>query len=365
MNFVKTQFSNLTGNSRLTFHISAPKVLRGRFTLYVLRFTLYALLLCLASPAAAQTPADANAELFLKAPQGQPLTVGDRVTLRLEVTHPADSQVTLPEVPEQWGPFEVVEQSPPETVENDNGTTTSGKDIVVTLFEPGEYQTPPLVVTHSMADGSQEELGTPVVQLTITSILTDDTELRDLKPQAELPLPPIWPWVVATILLSIFVLGLLAGVALWLYDRRRRRAGLELAPVPFVDPRPPEVIALTELDRIEGLNLPARNEIKEHYSLVDVCLRRYIEGRYQIPALEQTSAELRTAFRKSGTLAEDAAEFMDIFSESDLVKFARYVPHADNVNNLVNRARHIVHVTTPEVVAAPEEPAALEAEVMP
>lgn len=358
MNFVKTQFSNLTRNSRLTFHALGRSLPWGSFT-------LFALLLCLVPPAAAQTPADANAEFFLKAPQDQPLTVGDRVTLRLEVTHPADSQVTLPQVPEQWGPFEVVEQTPPEAVENDNGTTTSGKDIVVTLFEPGEYQTPPLVVTHSMADGSQEELGAPVVQLTITSILTDDTELRDLKPQAELPLPPIWPWVVATILLSIFVLGLLAGVALWLYDRRRRRASFELAPVPFVDSRPPEVIALTELDRIEGLNLPARNEIKEHYSLVDICLRRYIEGRYQIPALEQTSAELRTAFRKSGTLAEDAAEFMDIFSESDLVKFARYVPHVDNVNNLVNRARHIVHVTTPQVVTAPEEPAALEAEVMP
>jgi hypothetical protein len=365
MNFVKTQFSNLTPSLRLAFHVSGRSLPLRRFTFLALRLTLYVLLLCLTSPAAAQTPADANAEFFLKAPQDQPLTVGDRITLRLEVTHPADSQVALPQVPEQWGPFEVVEQTAPEIVENDDGTTTSGKDIVVTLFEPGQYQTPSLVVTHSKADGSQEELGAPVVQLTITSILTDDTELRDLKPQAELPLPPIWPWVVATILLSIFVLGLFAGLGLWLYDRQRRRADLELVPVPFVDTRPPEVIALTELDRIEGLNLPARNEIKEHYSLVDVCLRRYIEGRYQIPALEQTSTELRTAFRKSATRAEDAAEFMDVFLESDLVKFARYVPHVDNVNGLVNRARHLVHTTTPKVIETPEESVVLEAEVMP
>jgi hypothetical protein len=364
MNFVKTKFSNLTPGLRLAFHLSGRSFPLRHFTLLALRLTLYVLLFYIAAPVSAQTPADANAEFFLKAPQDQPLTVGDRITLRLEVTHPADSQVILPQVPKQWGPFEVVEQTMPEIVENDDGTTITGKDIVVTLFEPGRYQTPSLVVTHSRADGSQEELGTPVVQLTITSILTDDTELRDLKPQAELPLPPIWPWVVATILLSIFVLGLLAGLGLWLYDRWRRRARLELAPVPIVDTRPPEVIALTELDRIEGLSLPARNEIKEHYSLVDVCLRRYIEGRYQIPALEQTSAELHAAFRKSAIRAEDAAEFMDIFSESDLVKFARYVPHVDNVNNLVNRARQLVHTTTPKVVEVPEEPAALEAEVM-
>jgi hypothetical protein len=124
------------------------------------------------------------------------------------------------------------------------------------------------------------------------------------------------------------------------------------------------VIAYSELDRIEALNLPARNQIKEHYSLVDVCLRRYIEGRYQIPALEQTRAELRSAFRRSPVLAEDAAEFMDIFSESDLVKFARYVPHADNVKGLVNRARAVVVATTPKVEPV-AEPMAPEPEVTP
>ncbi|MBI1879073.1 MAG: hypothetical protein HYR94_12785 [Chloroflexi bacterium] len=281
------------------------------------------------------------------------------MTLRLEVNHPIDSRAVLPEVGEQWGPFEVVDQTEPETIDNNDGTATTGKDIVVTLFEPGEFQTPSLVVTHRQPDGSVEELGAPVIQLKITSVLTDDTELRDLKPQADLALPPIWPWVVAIMLLSMFIIGLLVGLGLWLYDRRRKRAGLELAPVPFVDTRPPEVIAYTELDRIEALNLPARNQVKEHYSLVDVCLRRYIEGRYEIPALEQTSAEVRAAFRRSPTRAEDAAEFMNIFLESDLVKFARYVPHADNVNSLINRARTIVTVTTPivetsEVLAAPE-----------
>jgi hypothetical protein len=354
MNFIKTQISNLMANP--LSHISHPPshISILRFTLYA--FLLSSFLLCFTSPSLAQSPDDARVEFFLKAAEDQPLTIGDRITLRLEVTHPLDSQVVLPRLPEQWGAFEVMDQTEPETTDNNDGTATTGKDIGVRVFELGEYQTPSLVINHQKVDGSVEELGAPVVQLTITSVLTDDTELRDLKPPAELPLPPIWPWVVGTILLSIFVLGLLAGLIFWLYDRRRRRAALQLAPVPFIDTRPPEVIALTELDRIEALNLPVHNQIKEHYSLVDLCLRRYIEGRYEIPALEQTSAELRTAFRKSPTLAEDAAEFMDIFTESDLVKFARYVPHADNVKGLVNRGRHVVQITTPEVVEEVEEP---------
>jgi hypothetical protein len=332
--------------------LASPKHHASRITLQILLIALF--LLSLAAPALAQSP-DARTKFFIKSPDPeQPLTVGDRMTLRLEVTHPIESQVVLPEVKETWGDFEVVDQTEPETIDNNDGTATTGKDIVVTLFEPGEFQTPSLVVTHRKPDGSLEELGTPVIPLKITSVLTEDLALRDLKPQADLPLPPIWPWVVASILLTIFILGLLAGVALLLYHRWKKRANLELAPAPFIDTRPPEVIAYTELDRIEALKLPARNQIKEHYSLVDVCLRRYIEGRYEIPALEQTSAELRSAFRRSPVLAEDAAEFMDIFSESDLVKFARYVPHADNVNGLINRARAVVAQTTPEVEAVAE-----------
>jgi hypothetical protein len=360
MNLVKTPLLNIT-------RAASTGGLRRCLNLQLLGFTflLFLTLVFFVSSAIAQAPLDANAEFFIKAPKDQPLTVGDRVTLRLEVTHPLDSRVVLPQVPEQWGQFEVVEQTDPEIIDNNDGTATTGKDIVVRLFEPGQYQTPSLVLTHRQADGGLEELGTPVIQLTITSVLTEDTELRDLKPPAELPLPPIWPWVVAGLLLGILGLGMLAGLALWLYDRRRKRTGLALAPAPFMDTRPPEVIALTELDRIEALNLPAHNQIKEHYSLIDICLRRYIEGRYEVPALEQTRDELRLAFRRSAALAEDAAEFMDILVESDLVKFARYVPHVDNVRGLVNRARNIVHVTTPKALETPEAPVGTEPEVMP
>ncbi len=353
MTFLKTCFSLVICSSRFTPHVS-------RLTLHVL---LTALLLFAFAPlpVAAQSP-DANAEFFLKSSEpDQSLTIGDRITLRLEVTHPLNSQVELPEVVEQWGPFEVLEQTEPEIVDNNDGTATTSKDIVVTVFEPGEFQTPSLVVTHSRADGSTEELGTPVIQLNITSVLTDDTTLRDLKPQAELTPPPIWPWLVAGLLLTILLLGLLAGVALWLYDRRRKRAQLELAPAPFIDTRPSEVIAYEELDRIEALNLVAHNQIKEHYFLVDLCLRRYIEGRYDFPALEQTRSEVQHSFRRTAAPVEHVAEFMSLFAESDLVKFARYIPQADNIHSLINRARGIVAMTTPSKVVVEPVTSELEA----
>ena len=79
-------------------------------------------------------------------------------------------------------------------------------------------------------------------------------------------------------------------------------------------------------------------------------------GRYNLPALEQTTGELRTAFRKSTVPMRDVAGFMSIFSESDLVKFARYQPQLDDVYSLVNRARTAVDATTP----APEVAGSVE-----
>ncbi len=310
------------------------------------------LLLLLSGPALAQGP-DAEVDFYL-APEEteQSLTVGDHITLRLEVKHPAGSQVVLPQLQREWQPFEVVEQTPPETIENGDGTATTGKEIIVTLFEPGQYLTPRLVVTHRPQDGSVEELAAPVISLNVTSVLTEDMELRDLKPQAMMAVPPLWPWVVGGLLLTILVTGSLAGAGLWVYHRWFRKSAPVDFPAPIIDTRPPELIAHAELDRIEALALPAQNRIKEHYSLVSDCLRQYIEGRYQIPALEQTSQELRTAFRRSNVAMPDVAGFMGILSESDLVKFARYRPGSDDVDNLVDRARTVVDTTTP-----PPEPA--------
>ncbi len=325
---------------------------------FLLNLTLVAALLLalIPLPAIAQEARDAEVEFYVRERPEGVLTVGDQVTLRLEVTHPSASRIVLPQLEREWGPFEVLDQAAPETVNHEDGTATTGKDIVVTLFQPGRFQTPPLVVTHRKPDGSLEELAAPVVQLRVTSVLTEESVLQDLKPQAAMVVPPLWPWIVGGLLLTMFLTGLLAGTGLWVYHRWQKRAAAPALAAPFVDTRPPEVIALSELDRIETLNLPAQNQVKEHYSLVDGCLRRYIEGRYQFPALEQTTGEIRTAFKKSALPIRVIGNFMSLLTESDLVKFARYVPPAEEVDRLIGRARAFIHATTPEPEPLPDTP---------
>lgn len=365
MNLLKVSDLNLINIFTVMFRVLCSVFRVSCFTLlqayrhYVSRNTQYAfhfifllsfglLLSYFAVPAAAQT-FDAKVNFFAVMPEDEkPFTVGDHITLRLEVIHPADSRVTLPNIPEEWEAFEVIGQTETVTVNNNDGTATTGKDIIVSLFEPGSYQTPRVVVTHFRADGSSEDLGAPVIPLTIESVLVEgDTELRDLKAQAEMPVPPVWPLIVAGFLLVITLAGLLVGAGLWLYRRRTQQVSMPIPLMPAVDNRPPEVIAYSELDRIEALNLPAKNQFKEHYTLVTDCLRRYVEGRYQIPALERTTSEMRTSFALASTPAEHVRDFLNVFMESDLVKFARYRPGAHQAYELIPTARTIVDATTP------------------
>jgi hypothetical protein len=113
---------------------------------------VYLLFVLITFQAQAQEPITASWET--DAPPEAGWTVGDPIPLRLRVTYPADFDVTLPELPAQWGPFEVREQTLLDTVQNDSGAVTAVREVKVTLWAPGEYETPPLTIHYRYAGGA-------------------------------------------------------------------------------------------------------------------------------------------------------------------------------------------------------------------
>jgi len=312
----------------------------------------------------AETPLEAEVEFYVQSRSSdQPLTVGDQLTFHLVVTHPTGARVALPQVDRAWGNFRVIEQTPPEEVDNNDGSATTSKNIIVTTFQPGYYKTPDLVITHRKPDGTIEELASPVIQLNVSSVITDseDDELRDLKNQANLAVPSIWLWVLGGVALVIILITLIIGARWWLARRQRKPVIIEeLLPPPVIDSRPPEVIALAELQRIEAMHLPIQQQWKEHYSLVSACMRQYLENRYKITALEQTTTEINHALRKNSLPIGHVSNLMGILHESDLVKFARYAPNEELAAELIKKAREGVILTT---VAKKEDVVMLEKSV--
>ena len=283
-----------------------------------------------------------------------PITVGDPVVYTLHAEHPADVTVHLPNLPAAWDTIEVLGQQPEPTHVTTDKLVQTTKQYTMTAFSVGDHTIRPLPVEYFLPDGQKAALESAPITLTVQSVATDTSllgqmDIRPLKPQAELPRPIVEEIAQgAGISLLPIVLILLA---LWLFVWRKRRA--VNATEAAIDHRLPEEIAYEELEHIQSLPLPEHNRMKEYYTLVADCLRRYAGRSYGIPAMDQTTAEFTTAMRKAHVDREHVSLFGDLFSESDLVKFAKHAPDVAEANQAVQRARRAIDVTKP--VRAPAE----------
>ena len=266
------------------------------------------------------------------------LTVGDPAKLTLEVTHPAGYQIFVPELGDAWGELEVLGQSTKSTETNADGSETTRQTIDAALFAPGDYWTPMLALTLSDPNGNLSQAMVEPVSLKVGSVLTEqDAEIRDIKPQASLPIPETWPLLALGALTFLVVAG---GGTWWLVHRRRNRS--------VVDNRTPEEIAVDELDLIGGQHLTEQGEFKEEYAQVTLCLWDYIERQYQVPAMDLTTSELKRTLRSTPMSEANAHSFVELFADCDLVKFAEFSPSVDAANQLIEQARQLVHVTAAE-----------------
>lgn len=258
-------------------------------------------------------------------------TVGDPIAITLSVNHPAGYFVIVPQLEQQWGDFTIAGQSPATTTDNGDGSETTSVTYDARLFAPGVFATPPLVYTVTDGTGNLYEFTAQPVGVTVNTVLVEgDADLRDIKPQAEIP-TATW--------LALLGIGLaLAAVAAGVVWFSRRRKVAPAAP----DTRTPYQRALDDLAEVDGLQLPAAGRFNEYYTLVSEGVRRYMGATYHIPVLERTTAEIQHDLR---TAAVDPAlrdQFVTFLQESDLVKFANFRPSLEDAAQLSAEARRIV-----------------------
>ncbi len=263
------------------------------------------------------------------------VTVGDPFTITLSASHSPEYHVMFPRVPSDWGEFEIRSQRPLPTVDNGDGTLRSSTAIEAILFKPGTHATPSLSVSVRRPDGTVIYRPARPIDVTVVSVLTpDDTEKRGIRPQADIPVPAVWPWAAG----GAAALGLLAvaGGYLW---RRKFMGDANLPPQPQTLPAE---VALAELDRIEALNLPAQGRFEEHYILVSNCLRQYIQRRFAIPALDLTTWQIKDMLTTRRSRGVDLRGFGHVLDESDLVKFARFLPVQDEAMAVIPQSRDLI-----------------------
>ena len=125
-------------------------------------------------------------------------------------------------------------------------------------------------------------------------------------------------------LLAVLVILIILAVLFYLKKRRKAepvftiRSKIQLLP---------HELALSELEKLRIKKLWQGGRIKEYHSELTDILRRYLENRFSVMALEMTSQEIMDSITTQNNIHSDSVEKLDhILAIADLVKFAKMQP---------------------------------------
>ena len=234
-------------------------------------------------------------------------------------------------------PVDVIHDYKLDTLSVKNGIREIRARILLTSFDSGYYKLPLMVAL--TPEGDTIYLDSPFLDVTNIQIDTAKFVMHDIKGQMRYPitLAEVLPWIGGALALALLV---------WLLARyikaRREKGGLFGKQVPD---DPPHIVALRELEKIRGEKLWQSGKEKQFYTGVTDTLREYIEARYGVSAMEQTSAEIMQSLSDKSVEEKAYRELGELFNVADLVKFAKYVPATNENEEAIPVAVRFVNST--------------------
>jgi len=263
------------------------------------------------------------------------IIIGDQVKLRLEVECPSDLKISFPVLPDSLAPFvEVVERNKMDSVSAGINRKKLFQEYTVTSFDSGYHSIPPFlfVIRNS---GRTDTIKSNSLSLEVHTLPKLDSLMKALKGPIDIKAPYEAPITFKEIAPWIFGGILAAGLIFFLiYALRKRRENKPLFMIPQKPKEPAHITALRELDRIKEEKIWQQGKTKIYYSEITNVLRQYIEDRFEIQAMEQTTEETIAAFKFRRSLMDEKSfeNLKRILANADLVKFAKYEPLPDENN---------------------------------
>ena len=280
------------------------------------------------------------------------ILIGDQIewTIDLQLAPGEGARVSKPGETPVPG-VEALGEMSLDTLSQKKGVLNLRGRIILTSFDSGSYVLPPLYVLLARTDGTIDTLEYAGPTLAVNTIPIDTATFQpyDIKGQIRYPLTfkEVIPWV---------GLALLVAALIWLFVRwiRLRRQNRDFFGKPVVKD-PPHIVALRSLEKTRSQKLWQTGKQKQFYTQVTDALRQYIAARYEVPALEQTSAEM---FQDLEDKAIDPAltdSLKDLFTTADFVKFAKHAATDQENENAIPTAVRFVNETYMKQVEEEEE----------
>lgn len=271
--------------------------------------------------------------------------IGDTITLTVEVTAADGIELSMPEFGQSLDRFSVREFVPKESVDA-SGNTVATQRYVLEPPLSGPQSIPPLLIEfvdrrpgqRPAPEGeSSYELVTERLPFEVTSVVPAgaSNELKPLRARLEPLREPgsTWPWVLGALLAAAIAVPL--AYRRWAAARAqvRRRSAWE--------------VARARLDALSSAARPAtEDEIDSFFVELSALIRRYLEDRFELRAPELTTEEFLQVASQTPDLDETHQVFLRSFlARADMVKFARFVPTAEEIDAALAAASRFLDET--------------------
>jgi len=285
------------------------------------------------------------------------ILLGDQINLWLELEQPTGMAINFPVTGDSIaGKLEVISASKPDTISKKGSSVKIRQRVVVTSFESGLYAIPAFTFRYN---GGKDSVQTQSLPLEVVNMPVDTTKgITDIKLPYEMK-------VSVSEFLPYILAGLLLAGAILLYLRYLRKKKQVIVPEskPAAPLVPAHLLALEQLDELVREKLWQQGKIKLYYSRLTDIIRQYIEQRFGVPAMEQTTEDIIRDLTRNG-LATDSIrkELKALLELADLVKFAKWFPMAEeheasqqSAYDFIIRTKPVINLRKPVEETPPEK----------
>ena len=214
-----------------------------------------------------------------------------------------------------------------DTVQQSGGMVTLAEDVTVFAFDSATLYIPPFDFVTSQGDTLQTNSLALKVFVPFDNVEIDPQKfcaMKDVEDPEFVFLDYIWYFIIPLLIIALAVAAWLG----WRYYKRHKK-DVPIA-MPKAKPLPPHVVAMQALDTLAEKKLWQSGKNKQFHTELTDILRRYIEDRFNVPAMEKTTDEiLDELYELAQSQKASLVNLKQVLTMADLVKFAKYEPYAD------------------------------------
>ena len=273
------------------------------------------------------------------------ILIGDQVDMNLSFSVPKGTQVIWPTIQDTiLGNIRVIGRSKIDTAWSaDKQNLQMSQKLRLTCFDSGFYTIPPIHFFYrNLPDTTIRSEQTGLQVLTVHTLAVDTTQaIKPIKGPVKVGFSILdyLAWIIAG-----FLFIAIAGFLIWYYFKRKKGEPIFVFR-PAVKYQPHEW-ALMELEKLRVKKLWQEGKIKDYHTELTDILRKYIEDRFHLMAMESTTGEILDDLEEKTLVPKDPREILSrILTMADLVKFAKYLPLPDEHEQSMEYAIDFINKT--------------------